>query len=180
MIFRWRYVLPALAIIVISIIPYVPPFIFLGDLVRYVFLVPFLEESVKIAFALKYRTKSFSLILLFGICELCFIKIPVIIYANSAIEAGLLILVSLIAFNFHVSTAFAYSRPRFSQVMFFVFLFCISTHALFNYMTFLSFSWKYLVLSTLISVLPLLSLTLDSYFQNCGGAALIARLRRRS
>ena len=152
---RIQYLVPPVFIIAISTISYLPPFLFWSDTAKVIFLFPFLEEIFKYVSTLKYRKGVFWIIIVFAISELTLVKIPIIV-ASSSIWNGIEILIaSLVAINFHFSTAVSYSRADNKRKSAICFIICLMMHIVFNSRIFIEGTRFRILASLIVSFAPL-------------------------
>lgn len=100
-----------------------------------VYVLPFLEEMLKLWLLLKLSEKALRAIITFGVMELIFVKGPVLIVASGFGEALVLTATASIVLGFHVVTAFAYRWTVGSGHTWFIFGVCAACHFLFNFLS---------------------------------------------
>ena len=93
---------------------------------------PIFEEVLKLWLVLKVAESAFGAIVTFGLLELLLVKAPLMLEAQGLSELLFFVIVSLVAFTFHLATAVAYksavSRPATNAI----FCICVTFHILFN------------------------------------------------
>jgi hypothetical protein len=137
-------------------------FVFLGFMEIFLFALyfPFLEELFKFYVRMRRRSQTFCIIVCYAIAELVVAKIPIIQW-NTPEELANQIFYSLIALNFHLSTAYVYDSNRLGRFEYIVLMAMIFIHALYNVIDlFLTSHVTLMMASVFLSFTPYLVLVL--------------------
>lgn len=105
-----------------------------------IFVLPVLEETLKLWLVLKLSKHAFGAIVTFGILELVLVKAPFLVETQGIEDAFLLLITALIVFGFHVATALAYRSAADLRDHWFIFGLCVTFHIIFNLLSILDLS----------------------------------------